>query len=564
MNKIITVLFLFIIFNNNFNIAFHGGKELTKVEEIQQASFRFLISSAYRNSQKSREWCEESKVVGGRPYLWSDHRTMAINYIDLYIALQFDTACETQLKDLRKIYFDQVAQPTPFNDNKEFWEGTLLPKMLDAFSCGFTSSKIEDFDFVSDDLLTDFNTDQTKQKIWHMINDYMLSIYKQRENPNRRLDFDAGLYVPFLDTLSNTSYTFDQNMRVGFPTYIGRSLWHIFHTIAQRISDSECTDTSFYEHITELFKNFMVAFARGQHPCPFCREHFASHVLINDRNTEDPLSSEAVRFYPIEHLLMGGVVGDAKAKFSTITSTDKRSLAAFFWKLHNTVTSSVEASCSCYMEESYDTDPYKCIFNSESIEQKRYPRQYRSYPFMKRFEFILTPDHNFTLYKETRESFKSTNNEINALDTLELRKELFWYWKNGTKVSEDTNKTIQKLTDLIEKMTKEFLDSPILSVYSYTTNPLNCETSTQYLNDLLNSTSKIEAPLFEIPIIPELCEKHVVPSACDKQYKTNTTTIIKEEEKSSSHHSSHSSSVKLNYSYLSVLSILFLIVFNIF
>ncbi|KAM9988758.1 hypothetical protein ACTFIY_004806 [Dictyostelium cf. discoideum] len=534
MNKLIfifiTILYVEIIFG------FHTG-DISKKQEIQKASFQFLSAAAYRNAQKDREWCEDDKIQGGRPYIWNEYRGMVINYLDLYVALQFDPECNSNVATLRSLFVHQLAQPDPYPVNATWWDSVFLPTALDAFSCGFNGSKIEDHEFVSDDLLENFDNDKMKQDIWYMIGTYMTSIYKQRENINRRLDFDAGLYIPFLDKYTGGDYTKTQQMRVGFPTYLGRSLWAVFHIIAQRVSDSSCessgnSTTTVYTSLTEKFKNFMVYFPLN-HACPFCREHMISKVLVNDRYAHDDYSSEAVRFFPIEHLLMGGTGGDLIAKLSTVRADDKRSIAAFFWKLHNAVTSSVEQGCQCFTEEIEDIDPYHCEFKSGVLIQTRYPRQQRSYPFAKRFEFILNEKHNYTLFKETRKQFINITSEINKLDTVQIRIELFKFWNDSSvKISEDTQNKIDQLMVLINNMTLLFLDTPVLSeAYSLVNSTLNCTLTEEYFASL--NPLDVEAPNLSIPRTPQRCSNQTKPSACEAQYYVEPKVVKKDESSSS-------------------------------
>ncbi|KAK5581580.1 hypothetical protein RB653_001617 [Dictyostelium firmibasis] len=523
----ITILILFYLFVEIIS-GFHTG-DLTKKQEIQKASFQFISAAAYRNAQKDREWCEDDKIKGGRPYVWGEYRGMVINYLDLYTALQFDPECDSNVTILRSLFVNQVAQPDPYVVNSTWWDSVFLPTALNAFLCGFNGSKLEDHEFVSDDLLENFDNDKMKQDIWYMIGTYMTSIYKQRENSNRRLDFDAGLYIPFLDKYTGGDYTKTQQMRVGFPTYLGRSLWAVFHIIAQRVSDSSCEGStlSVYSSLTDKFKNFMVYFPLN-HPCPFCREHMISKVLVNDRYAHDQYSSEAIRFFPIEHLLMGGTGGDLIAKLSTIRADDKRSIAAFFWKLHNAVTSSVEQGCQCFTEEIEDTDPYHCEFKSGVLVQSRYPRQQRSYPFAKRFEFILNPKHNYTLFKETRKEFINITTEINKLDTIELRIELYKYWNDSNvKISNDTQIKIDQLMVLINNMTQYFLDTPVLSeAYSFINSTLNCTLTQEYFASL--NSSDVEAPNLSIPRTPQRCSNETKPSSCEAQYYVAPVIVEKD------------------------------------
>ncbi|KAM9967855.1 hypothetical protein ACTFIW_009139 [Dictyostelium discoideum] len=514
-------LIIFIIFLNLINGSLTSSSEIrSKRIQIQQSSFHFLSATGYRASLTDQEWCEEYQVKTGRDYYWSDFRSMAINYLDLYIALQFDVECEPQLIEFRKFFIENINQPPPFSKNSTIWDTTYLQLALNAFTCGFNGSKIEDFEFVSSDLRTNFNSEPLKQKVWFIIGDYIHSEYKQRENSNRRMDYDSGLYIPFLDKYTGTDYTADQQIRAGYPSYMGRSLWFIFHTVAQRISDSQCENDSnskeIYNQLTLKVKNFITSFLY-QHPCPICREHQISRIFVNDRYAKDPIDNEAIRYYPIEHLLMGGIRGDTYGKLSTLIPTDKKSIAAFFWKLHNAITASVDNGCQCFSEEYEDKSPYKCVFDYKLQIQPQFPRQQRLFPFGKRFEFFLSPDHNYTLFDEIRSQFIPMVTEINQLDSLALRKELFQYWSQGISISKKSQNTVNQLLSLITNMTTQFMNSNVLSAsYSYQSDlPLQCNLILEKLNA---STHSLSTPTIKDAFPPSVCNPYLQPSVCDQQY----------------------------------------------
>ncbi|KAK5581588.1 hypothetical protein RB653_001625 [Dictyostelium firmibasis] len=521
INLIFLNFFLFLIIFLNYINAFQQQQQLrSKRIQIQQASFHFLSATGYRASLTQQEWCEEYQVVGGRDYYWSDFRSMAITYLDLYISLQFDVECEPQLIEFRKFFIINVNQPPAYSKNSTFWDTTYLQLALNSFTCGFNGSKIEDFDFVSNDLRNNFNADEIKQKVWFLIGDYITSEFKQRENSNRRMDYDSGLYIPFLDRYSGTDYTSEQQIRAGYPSFMGRSLWFIFHTVAQRISDSQCesdpNSNEIYNQITVKVKNFMTSFLY-QHPCPICREHQISRIFVNDRYAKDPIDNEAIRYYPIEHLLMGGIRGDTFGKISTMIPTDKKSISSFFWKLHNAITSSVDNGCQCFTQEYEDKSPYKCVFDYKLQIQPQFPRQQRLFPFGKRFEFFLSPDHNYTLFDEIREQFIPIVTEINQLDTFALRKELFQYWSNGVSISKKSQTTVNQLLSLITNMTTQFMNSNVLSAsYSYQSDlPLQCNLILEKLNA---STHSLSTPTIRDAFPPSVCNPYLQPSVCDQQY----------------------------------------------
>ncbi|KYQ89612.1 hypothetical protein DLAC_09572 [Tieghemostelium lacteum] len=498
--------------------SFHTPVDPSVKRQMQESVFRLMTAIAYRTSQDPRIWCEEVRgAEGGREYSWSDFRGHSVYLLDLYISLQFDVACETQLLALRSLLLNQISSPQPFRTNATWWQDVYLPTAVDAFTCGFTSSKLEDFDFVSHDLRENFNTDAFKQKLWYLIGNYLNSIYKQRENNNRRLDFDSGLYIPFLDKYTGGDYTVTNQMRVGFPTYLGRSIWFLFHAMGQRIADSSCTDQAMLDDLFERSRIWLTFFAT-LHPCPFCREHFLSHVSVNDRFASDPLNNEAIRYYPIEHLLLGGVEGTLAGKVSAIKSSDKNSLAIFFWKLHNAVTSSVEMGCSCFTEEIEDKDPYNCVFDPTNTTQIRYPRMGRVFPVTKRFEFILTTNHNYTLFDDSRSQLETSIKKITSIDNLTLRIELWKYWNNGTKISETSQNQVTELTTEIEKMTNSFLQLGILQQQYSHNETLSCAKLTEQLSALKSRDNITTPDPTKIARLSDKCAKYLTDSACNKQY----------------------------------------------
>eukprot|EP01132_Coremiostelium_polycephalum_P000885 gene885-1108_t len=554
--------------NNSQNIAGFHVDTPSRKHRLQISLFKLLTGTGYRNCQDSQEWCGDSRANGGRPYNWTEFQGMTAYLLDLYVSLQFDPECDGKIGELKKIVLAQ-PQPPKYNVDKTWWVKTFFPAVLEACTCGFNSSKIEDFDFVSSDLRQNFNNDPVKQKIWYLVGDYMLGIYKQRERDNRRMDFDAGLYTPFIDDISNRNYTASHQLRVGFPTWAGRSLWFMFHTFAQRIADSNCQDPGIYEDLIDRFKSFMGYFATN-HPCPYCREHFISHVSVNDRYEKEMIHNEAIRFYPIEHLLMGGILGDFPTKLSAVKPEDKHSMALFFWKFHNAVTASTYMGCQCFSEEFADNDPFKCYFDGNLPLQKKYPRIGRIYPYSKRWEFVLTDNHNYTLFDETRsDPMLSTLREINALDTLPLRKELFAYWHSGTLVSNDTMLTVKKLDEAIEKLSQQFLATPVLAnEYSFTESPLVCEKIAEHL-DRLKTRSIIGKPNFVISPMPAVCNLVWEPSECVTQYTYNmknpdNNNSTKNETKIVETSSNSAFSIYLNinnFYYLLFITLIFSIVF---
>ncbi|MEO1226094.1 MAG: histidine kinase, partial [Pseudomonadota bacterium] len=125
-------------------------------------------------------------------------------------------------------------------------------------------------------------------------------------------------------------------MRVSFPYYIGRPTWRFLHTVAELVA---VRDPDEQPALVDLFKDFFRVFATV-YACPYCRHHLNLYVV---RNVE-------IDMYPLEYLLLGPRLGDEAGsadlqvsiedKLSVIT--DGPSLRLFLWKLHNTVSASIE------------------------------------------------------------------------------------------------------------------------------------------------------------------------------------------------------------------------------
>ncbi|GAM21206.1 hypothetical protein SAMD00019534_043810, partial [Acytostelium subglobosum LB1] len=499
------------------NVASAWSNPVPRRREMQESMFRLITSVGYRTAQDSTEWCGEERTKGGRPYEWSKYRGMSVYLLDLYLALQFDPACNDNINALRTMFIDTPTLPSSYNANSTWWKTVFFPKSLDAFTCGFTGSKLSDFEFVSEDLSANFDSDFTKQKLWYLIEDYMLGQYKQRENPNRRLDFDAGLYIPFIDHITGGIYTTQHMLRVGFPTFMGRSLWFLLHSLAYRVQEIPAISPTSMEDINNRMTIFITYFAYN-HPCPFCREHFISHVSVNDRYARDLVENEAIRFYPIDHLLMS-IDGTLSGKLSTIVATDKTSASKFFWKLHNAVTSSVEQGCVCMTQEGLDVAPFNCIFDSTKTRQKSYPMFQRIYPTAMRFEFILTDDHNKTMFFDSRNAMRDIELAISKVDSLELRKELFRYWARDIPLTTGTLMKVANLTTMINEMSNIFIKTPILKQqYSMGTPVIGADL--EAFLGTSNTRSQIPTPIGMITKLPQVCkaehEKNL--SACMKAY----------------------------------------------
>ncbi len=178
------------------------------------------------------------------------------------------------------------------------------------------------------------------KQAWRLTRHYLNGVQKRRE----RLEFgrESGYlsqYVAFIDVFVGRNDIEAAQMRLSFPYYIGPAVWRFFHTLAEiTCSASDATV------IVSLFKDFFKLFAT-MYPCPYCRYHLNAYVVQN----------REVDMYPIEYIILGGDPNHRDFQMSIDDKlacvTDGISLRLFFWKLHNTVSSSIARSEAWYHPE---------------------------------------------------------------------------------------------------------------------------------------------------------------------------------------------------------------------
>ena len=180
------------------------------------------------------------------------------------------------------------------------------------------------------------------KQAWELTHHYLNGVQKRRE----RLEFgrESGAlaqYVAFIDVYLSRSDVKNAGMRVSFPYYIGPGVWRFFHTTAE-IVDSQPAEQQ--APLTTVFKDFFKLFAT-MYPCPYCRHHLNAYVVLN----------RELDMYPVEYLLLGqdndltDFTMSIDDKLATVT--DGASLHLFFWKLHNTVSSSIARSEEWYHQD---------------------------------------------------------------------------------------------------------------------------------------------------------------------------------------------------------------------
>ena len=248
-----------------------------------------------------------------------------------------------------------------------YWYEDFMPKLLAAFSV-CTADDIErntnpdeaaldqlheetkavgEFDRYGSDVCEEFPNCTPQQKLailqaWRLSHHYLNGVQKRRE----RLEFgrECGAlsqYVAFIDLWLNRSYVRDAQMRVSFPYYIGPGVWRFFHTSAEIV----CTKSpEVQQKLIGVFKDFIKLFAT-MYPCPYCRHHLNAYVVQN----------KEVDMYPMEYLLLGQKLHATQFSMSfdnkLATVTDGPSMRLFFWKLHNTVNSSIARSEEWYQRD---------------------------------------------------------------------------------------------------------------------------------------------------------------------------------------------------------------------
>jgi Ca2+-binding EF-hand superfamily protein len=248
-----------------------------------------------------------------------------------------------------------------------YWYEDFMPKLLAAFSVStkadikintvpdeaalntwYESAKeAGEFDRYGADLADGFPNCTAKEKLmlrqaWDLTKYYLNGVQKRRE----RLEFgrESGAlshYVSFIDISLGRSDIKDAQMRVSFPYYIGPAVWRFFHTTGEIVSTKTPEQQT---ALVAVFKDFFKLFAT-MYPCPYCRHHLNAYVVQN----------KEVEMYPVEYLVLGrdphltNFEVSLDAKLSTVV--DGASLRLFFWKLHNTVSSSIARSEEWYHKD---------------------------------------------------------------------------------------------------------------------------------------------------------------------------------------------------------------------
>lgn len=264
-----------------------------------------------------------------------------------------------------------------------YWYEDFMPKLLAAFSVSTaadiasntmadqsaldqwyeSTQRTGEFGLYGADVAAGFPTCSPPQKLmlrqaWRLTHYYLNGVQKRRE----RVEFgrESGAlsqYVCFVDVYLGRSDIQDAQMRISFPYYIGPAVWRFFHTTAEIV----CTQSPAQQTaLVAVFQDFFKRFA-SMYPCPYCRHHLNRYVVQN----------KEVDMYPVEYLVLGrdprltDFEVSMDAKLSTVV--DGASLRLFFWKLHNTVSSSIARSEAWYHkdEKAFYTTRYWPSLDSE-------------------------------------------------------------------------------------------------------------------------------------------------------------------------------------------------------
>ncbi|WP_088240095.1 EF-hand domain-containing protein [Calothrix rhizosoleniae] len=322
-----------------------------------------------------------------------------------------------------------------------YWYEDFMPKLLAAFSVN-TSADIpsntvpdeaalaqwyEDtkesgkFDRYGADVLQNFSQCNLKQQLaikqaWRLTHHYLNGVQKRRERQEFGRESGAlSQYVAFIDVYLARSDVKDAQMRVSFPYYIGPAVWRFFHTTAEIV----CTKPEAVQKaLLVVFKDFFKLFAT-MYPCPYCRHHLNMYVVQN----------KEVDMYPVEYLLLGrdpqlnNFEVSMEAKLSTVV--DGPALRLFFWKLHNTVSSSIARSEEWYHkdEKAFYTTRYWPSLDSELARSKALKHLTISVDRLYRLYGILKPASRLAGVRATLHKLLENNDQSGIRDACILAEE---------------------------------------------------------------------------------------------------------------------------------------------
>ena len=339
-----------------------------------EGAFRLLQGAAYRVAQ-GVTWCYSTRNCthpDGKSYDAMHLEILTRSLFSLFFELDILVPCKAEALSFLSLLDGFYARP-PADD---WWVDTWTPRLLQALACRAPTDQKRQ-DWYPLDVL-----ESNDAEVWQAF--YLFQSYAR--SPKRCMEYEQLYqnesqffmtnYVPFLDVENFRTKMRSNDMRVGFASYLGPSLWNLFHGLARQISE-KATATA-QGNLTESFKTFFTAFSHMQR-CPYCRQHFLSRVSVNDVMYADDvlyLQKDAdgnftavrrprvsnnqtfhytpleVSMYPLEWLFIAGRDYTLEGKLASVV--DGKSLELFLWKLHNAVSSTVAKNMLCYPEELAD------------------------------------------------------------------------------------------------------------------------------------------------------------------------------------------------------------------
>lgn len=319
-----------------------------------------------------------------------------------------------------------------------YWYEDFMPKLLAAFSVN-TAADIQsntvpdevalaqwyentkavgEFDRYGADVAQNFSKCTPNQKLavkqaWRLTHYYLNGVQKRRERQESGRESGAlSQYVSFMDVYLGRSDVKDAQMRVSFPYYIGPGVWRFFHTTAEIV----CTKPHEEQKaLVAVFQDFFKKFAT-MYPCPYCRHHLNMYVVQN----------KEVDMYPVEYLLLGrdpelnNFEVSMEAKLSTVV--DGAALRLFFWKLHNTVSSSIARSEEWYHqdEKAFYTTRYWPSLDSELARGKALKHLSISVDRLYRLYGILKPASRLAGVRATIQRLSDKGDELGIIEACAL------------------------------------------------------------------------------------------------------------------------------------------------
>lgn len=319
-----------------------------------------------------------------------------------------------------------------------YWYEDFMPKLLAAFSVNTAADlqsntvpdeaaldqwyentkKVGEFDRYGADVAQNFTKCTPKQKLavkqaWRLTHHYLNGVQKRRERQEFGRESGAlSQYIAFIDVYLGRSDVKDAQMRVSFPYYIGPAVWRFFHTTAEIVCTKPYDEQ---KALVAVFQDFFKLFAT-MYPCPYCRHHLNMYVVQN----------KEVDMYPVEYLLLGrdpqlhNFEVSMEAKLSTVV--DGPSLRLFFWKLHNTVSSSIARSEEWYHkdEKAFYTTRYWPSLDSELARSKAFKHLSISVDRLYRLYGIIKPVSRLAGVRATIQKLLEKGDELGIKEACTL------------------------------------------------------------------------------------------------------------------------------------------------